>query len=153
MRISFGLFVALLGVLACNRPRADAPRATFHVADVVRSSETWETTLPGTEVPLFVSEPPVVTADDIISAELWDPKDNQIRIAVQFRADAAQRLLAATRAHQDQWIAIVVDGRVVSAPLIRGEFGPHVMVTVPQGHWQAQAILAAFLPPKKGTKA
>lgn len=81
---------------------------------------------PGQGERLYV-HPPVVTGADVASARVATVlTDNGQRlnvdavgVAVTFTAPAASRLRAATQSHVGKPLAIVVDGRVISAPVVR----------------------------------
>jgi hypothetical protein len=107
--------------------------------------------LPGTAVPLFVAKLPVATAADIEAATLLEPEGGLNRILVRFNADAGARLSNVGAAHQNQWMAVVVEGKVISAPLIRGPIGREVLITAPRGS-EVKPLFEAFLPHKKGEK-
>ena len=99
---------------------------------------------------MFVAKVPVATAAE--AATLLEPEGGLNRILVRFSADAGARLSNVGDAHQNQWMAVVVEGKVVSAPLIRGPIGREVLITAPRGS-EVKPLFEAFLPHKKGMKA
>jgi preprotein translocase subunit SecD len=69
---------------------------------------------------LVISETPVVTGSELADAEATvDPGTLQPAILLRFDAAGAQKLASFTRENMARALAIVLDGRVVSAPLIR----------------------------------
>jgi SecD/SecF fusion protein len=67
-----------------------------------------------------LSEIPVVTGSELADAEVGvDPMTFEPAILLRFGAAGTQKLAAFTRANVGRALAIVIDGRVISAPLIR----------------------------------
>jgi preprotein translocase subunit SecD len=66
-----------------------------------------------------LSEIPVVTGSELADAEAGvNPMTSEPTILLRFGAAGTQKLAAFTRANVGQALAIVIDGRVVSAPSI-----------------------------------
>ena len=69
---------------------------------------------------LVISETPVVTGSELADAEATvDPGTLQPAILLRFDATGTRKLAGFTQENMGRALAIVLDGRVVSAPLIR----------------------------------
>jgi preprotein translocase subunit SecD len=80
---------------------------------------------------LVISETPVVTGSELADAEATvDPGTLQPAILLQFDAAGTQKLTRFTQENMGRALAIVLDGRVVSAPLIREPIlGGHAQIS------------------------
>jgi hypothetical protein len=91
--------------------------------------------------------PPIFTGKDVVDAELVDSAD--VGILVSLSDEAGQRLQGATRAHRGGRLAIVLDGAVESAPVVRSEIaGGQVVIslgsTSPAARDQAELLVGAL---------
>jgi preprotein translocase subunit SecD len=109
-------------VLAYGAMQDGAP-AGFRIT-LIRGSER-------PEEGLVVSETPVVTGSDLADAEAAvDANTQQPAILLRFDAAGARKLAAFTQENLGRALAIVLDGRVVSAPLIREPIlGGHAQIS------------------------
>jgi preprotein translocase subunit SecD len=71
---------------------------------------------------IYLHESSVITNADVIEAHVVPPNEmnDHPSVAIRVTPDAAARLENATRAHIGKPIAVVVNGTVVSAPILRG---------------------------------
>jgi TonB family protein len=98
-----------------------ATRLEIRLAERAPAPGLEEVVVPGTGERLYL-HPPIVTGENVVSARVVDRAvDNgQSRVVeVTFTAQAASRLRAATQAHVGKPVAIVVNDRVVAAPVLR----------------------------------
>ena len=71
--------------------------------------------------PLFVAGEPLVTMDDVMDAEAIKNEDaTSFQIRLDLKSSAGDRLAAATKDHTGRPVAILIDGRVASAPKLSG---------------------------------
>jgi WD40 repeat protein len=104
-------------------PRADKPKtaSSFELRLASRQpTEGWSKTAvaDGGEV-VYVSNKSLATAADVASAEAIDDPAGQPALHITFTSEAATRLGHATDLYRGQPLAIVVEGRVLAAPVIR----------------------------------
>jgi hypothetical protein len=71
----------------------------------------------------------VVDNDDIADSWVAESAPGQFEVAVQFLPSGAERMFDATTAHVGRPIAILVDGSVVMAPVIRSPVADSAMIT------------------------
>jgi len=76
--------------------------------------------LAGTDRTIYLYEDAIVTNDDVVRAQVVQGDSaTTFSVAVTLTADAGARMLAATRNHVGQPVAILLDGEVVTAPVVR----------------------------------
>jgi len=103
-----------------------------------------DTPLPGlivAQVPdagrLIYLHPEIVVSNDDI-AQSWVSQDEPDRfsIGVQLLPSGAERMRRATTAHMGRPVAILIDGTVVSAPVVRSPIGDSAVIS---GHYTRAA--------------
>ena len=112
--------VALRRVVAADAPGAEWLPAT------------------GIEEGLWVERDVVAADDNLLVARAITDATGHPALSLRFDAGAAQRIAAFTRAHVGERLAVVVDGRVLTAPVIRSEItGGSLMV---EGRFTAEEV-------------
>ena len=81
---------------------------------------------------IYLHPETIVTNDDI--AQSWATEDGPDRfgVSVELLEAGAQRMRQATAAHIGRPVAILIDGQVVMAPVVRSAIGNSAMIT---GHF------------------
>jgi hypothetical protein len=110
------------------------PGERFALQDVSEhDEETGKETLVGART-FVLRAPPIVTEDDLDDAEATMASSGpypEPYVAVVFKPAAAERFRVATRDNVQRRIAIVVDGRVDSVPVVKSEIGGgHASITL-----------------------
>jgi len=116
----------LLCVVACLF--AFASIATAQTRLELRLAETepgvglTEATVAGSGRTIYLHESSVITNADVIEAHVVPPNEmnDHPSVAIHLAPDGAARLEAATRGHIGKPVAVVVNGTVVSAPILSG---------------------------------
>lgn len=115
----------MLAFTACReveRPRKkSSKRYTFEmrlVLDGAPPAGAVPMVLEDTKETIYVSPEAVITANDVKRARVQKGQLGEPTIAVSFKVEGANRLAAFTTANVGKRVALVVDGRVVSAPII-----------------------------------
>lgn len=116
---------------------AAAPAAGFHAAD------GWE---PGPRAAFYLSDETLLDGDDLDSVSVSRDAASQLGLVLSLSADGARKLAAATRVRQGQTIAIVVAGKVVSAPVVRAELGSRSLQLALPDAAAADIVTALGLP-------
>ncbi len=84
----------------------------------------------GSQPPVYVHREAVVTNSDIASAQvLPGATPGQYAVGLEFNVSGAQKMRQATATHIGKPMAILIDGQVVMAPLLRTMIGASVVVT------------------------
>lgn len=103
----------------------DATVNTYNrMSQVVKFEEVWDKTkqVLVRKVPYVLEKKVLLTGEFIRDATVrFDPQDNQPYVALSFDSIGADRFAKITRRHRGKRLAIVLDGKVQSAPVIREE--------------------------------
>ena len=88
-----------------------------------------EANVSGTEKTIYLHPEIVLSNEDVAIAEV--SKDGAARVAVslKFTAEGTRKIQAATAGHVGRPVAILIDGVVVMAPLLRSALGDSAMIT------------------------
>jgi hypothetical protein len=70
----------------------------------------------------------VVSNDDIAESSVVD-QGGAVAIAIKFEPGGAERMRQATKGHIGRPMAVLIDGRVVMAPTLRGPISDSAMIT------------------------
>lgn len=71
----------------------------------------------------------VVSNDDLSSAWVIDDGSPQVSVGVEFLASGAERMREATAQHRGRPVAILIDGVVVMAPIVRSPISESAVIT------------------------
>jgi preprotein translocase subunit SecD len=90
---------------------------------------------------------PIISASDLERAEaMSDESTGSVSVTVTLRPEAKLRLAAATREHVKRRLAILIDDRVESAPMVIGEIpGGVLSITLGGGEFEQQLEQATRL--------
>ena len=91
---------------------------SFRLAEVVQADGLVEAIDPDREKRIYLHKNELLTEKDVKSVCFSDDKNGRIGLTLHFDADAENRIRAATKAHIGKPIAILLDGKVISAPEI-----------------------------------
>lgn len=90
---------------------------------------------------IYLHAETIVSNSDIASAQVVEGGGpSQYRVDVRFTASGAEKMRAATASHVGKLAAILLDGRVVMAPVLRTPIGPSAMITGNFTRAQAEKI-------------
>jgi TonB family protein len=90
----------------------------------------------------------VLTTADVVDAQVVDAGGGRFSVQVRFTNLGSRRMAAATRAHVGRPVAIVLDGVVLAAPVVRSAIGESALLTGDFSRAQAEAIVER-LPPRR----
>lgn len=122
--------LCLLGCADAPRQTKLKPGTTFTIHDVAAQAgpNTKPLTDPDTGVVLNVIDPPLVTEANVASATVTTNEQNSVYLDVELDRPGAAKLQAAT-AVTGQQVAIVVNGNIASAPIVRAPISGRFRVT------------------------
>ena len=123
---------------------AATTRLEIRLAERVPAPGLSEAVVPGSGERLYL-HPPIVTGENVSSARVVGNGQSRM-VEVTFTAQAANRLRTATQSHVGKPVAIVVDGRVVAAPVLRDPLEGSAMISglTPD---EAEALARSLSPP------
>jgi len=99
--------------------------------------------LSGMESPLCLDRTPFLTEKDVASAELHNNSKGRPTVFLTFHDDAAVRELDITRRNVGGRVGIVVNGRIVSAPVVSSS-SRLLYIDGNYTEKQAEALVSAF---------
>jgi len=145
-----GAAVGVLSATPLPVPGQQSPGAATRLEVRLAESEPGEglveVAVAWREQPIFLHAEPVATEADVASAQVQGQDGADFSIGVVFRADAAARMAEATRGHIGRPMAILVDGEVVMAPVVRGVISDRASITGDFTREEAEAIAVGLRP-------
>ena len=128
---------------------AQGPQAQLEIrlAEAMPVAGLTAATVDGTGQAIYVETSALVTTADVAQARVLDAGGGRFSVDVTFRDEASQRMSRATAGHVGKPVAILLDGRVVAAPVVRSPIGRSALLTGNFTRAQAEAIVSR-LPPR-----
>lgn len=141
--------VAALPLTVPGAGLAQGPQAQLEIrlADFMPAAGLVNAVVDGTGQTIYQDLRALVTADDVSSARVVEALGGRFVVDVTFKDDASARLSQATATHVGKPVTIVLDGRVVAAPIVRSPIGRRALLTGNFTRTQAEAIVSR-LPPR-----
>ena len=96
-----------------------APTLEFRLADDADTSGWQRMQLPGSDKPIFVSDDASLNGGHIEKVSFYKDPNGNPTIGFTLTDDGAKAMEATTSRHLNKRLAIVLNGKVVSAPTIR----------------------------------
>ena len=143
-----GTAAAVLSALPLNLPvltRQGGTSLEIRLAESQPSAGLREVVLEGSDRRVYLRPDPVVTGADVTSARVADA-GGQYSINVTFSPTASNRLAEATKSHVGRPVAILLDGRLISAPTLRSMIRGSAVITGDFTRAQAERIAAGLRP-------
>src|SRR6266404_4272079 len=82
-----------------------------------------EVKVSGSDRSIYLHDEVVVSNSDIAAARLVQGSPAQYSVGIEFNASGAEKMRAATGGHMGKPMAILLDGQVVMAPVVRASLG------------------------------
>lgn len=96
----------------------------------------------GSDQLVYLHDEDIVTNSDIAAARVVQGNGpSQYSVSVEFNATGAEKMRAATQDHLGKILAILLDGQVVMAPVLRSPIGASAMITGNLTKTQAERIV------------
>jgi preprotein translocase subunit SecD len=76
---------------------------------------------------IYLHKVPLITNNDVVKARVLESM-GKFGIDVTFSAEGAARMETATSAHNGKPLAIIVNGDLVAAPIVRGAISSHTVI-------------------------
>lgn len=112
-----------------NIPPGAVHPIEFRLADVEPSEGLIEHTVVGTNQKVFVAAKPFATIFDLSAIQMIDDAAGHPALEITFRPESAQRLASITGQHLNRPVAILVDGKVLSAPVLRDRISSQAVIS------------------------
>jgi TonB family protein len=121
-------------------------RLEIRLAEAAPGAGLVEVAVPDGLEPVYVHGDAILTGEDVRTARVVERSPSQFDVAVTFSEAAAARVAAATRAHVGKPIAILLDSRVISAPVLRAPIGEAAVINGIFTADQARALAESLAP-------
>ena len=127
--LTFGAIVLPLIGHATQAPRDAARPAGFELrlAQEIPGEGLSEAIVEHTDKKIYLFKEALITGKDLIEARVVED-EALFRVDVVFTPEAAQRMARASQEHIGKPIAIMVDGKVLSAPIVRSMFSDRAAI-------------------------
>ena len=123
---------AYLGATAAeDKPdKKPAVKVEFRRAETEAAEGLTEATIVGTDKKIYLHKTAELTNSDITSAKPGRDADKMPCVELTLTAQGSEKIQKLTREHRDKPLAILIDGKVISAPTIRAAIsGPSVTIS------------------------
>ncbi len=117
------------------------PELAFRLAESERAEELIEAAAPNDGPTLFLHAENVLTGKDVTSVTFERNDHGEVDVTIQIESAAAKRLAAVTKANMGKRLAILLDGKVITAPIIRAEISSQAQMT---GRFSNEELLQIF---------
>jgi hypothetical protein len=105
-----------------------------------------EAVIAGTARKIYLHPEPVVVNSDITEAHIVEGENGTtFGVAIAFGAQAAAKMRRATESHIGRPVAILIDGRVVAAPVLRSPISTAALISGNFARAEAERIVAGIL--------
>lgn len=132
------------GCRTAPEPVADAVVVEFRPASDEPGEGRMPMADPFSDATLYVSDAVLISNADIVSAQVHESTEVGPRVGVQLTDAAAARFGDATEAMVGEMIAVVVNGEVVTAPIVQTRIEKHVAITGDFTMEEAERIAAGL---------
>jgi preprotein translocase subunit SecD len=95
----------------------------------------------GSERLVYLHPEPIVANEDIAQSWVLQDAPDRFGISVHFLEAGAQRMRQATANHLGRPVALLIDGRVVTAPIVRSAIGDSAVISGNYTRGEAERIV------------
>jgi hypothetical protein len=125
---------------------AAAVRFEMRLAEENPANGLREMVISGTDRTIYLHQETVVTNSDIAQAQVTrGDTASTFSVTVTFNADGAAKMLRASQSHIGRPLAILVDGEVVTAPVLRSRITTLAIISGNYTRAEAERIAAGIL--------
>jgi hypothetical protein len=124
-----------------------AVRLEVRLAEATPTLGLREAVVAGTERKIYLHSEPVVSNSDIVQAQVVEGGGGwaTFGVSITFGAEGARKMLRATESHIGQPLAILVDGEVVSAPVVRSPITTSALISGSYTRAEAERIVRGIV--------
>jgi preprotein translocase subunit SecD len=141
MRTAWWFIITLILAACSSQALGPKTRIEFRPATFTAQAGWSEMTVKETQQKIYLSETTIITSQDIASAEATFTEQGMPIVGITLTATGKQKLALATEQYLNQPIGIVVNGELLSAPVIREKItGGFAMISGIATAQEAKAI-------------
>jgi hypothetical protein len=141
--------LTLIGIAAGSRywsPVVAAVRFEVRLAEETPASGLREVVISGTDRRTYLHQETVVTNSDIAQAQvIQGDAASTFSVAITFNADGAAKMFRASQSHIGRPLAILLDGEVVMAPVVRSPITTAATISGTFTRAEAERIVAGII--------
>jgi len=138
---------AVLSALPLNLPALVLQGATALEVRLAESSPAAglvEAVVEGSNQKIYMRPESIVTSADVTRAQVVGAGGGRYSVGVAFTAAASNRLAESTKIHMGRPVAILLNGRVIAAPVVRSLIRDSAVITGDFSKAEADRIAAGF---------
>ena len=142
-----GTAAAVLSALPLDLPALGLQSATALEVRLAESSPAAglvEAVVQGSDRKVYLQPGSIVTSADVTSAQVIDAGGGRYSVGVAFSAPASNRLAESTKIHLGRPVAILLNGRVIAAPIVRSMIRDSAVISGDFSKDEADRIAAGF---------
>ena len=142
-----GTAATVLSALPLTLPPLGAQGSTsleVRLAESQPGAGLVEAIVQGSNQKVYMQPGPVVTGADVTSARVVDAGGGRYSVSVSFSAGGSNRLAESTKIHMGRPVAILLNGRVIAAPVVRSMIRDGAVITGSFTREEADRIAAGF---------
>jgi preprotein translocase subunit SecD len=137
------------GLALFSPARAGGQAATtafeMRLAETMPATGLVEAQVSGSSDKVYLHREAIVTNADVVRATVVPGITSvNFNVAVTFNSAGAAKMAKATAAHLNKPVAILINGRVVAAPIVRAQVGDQAVISGDFDRDQASAIAAGL---------
>ena len=141
-----------VGLLLCAPLAATAQTARpattafeMRLAEAEPSPGLVEAAVPDSPTKVYLHREAIVTNADVVQARVIPGITSaNFNVAVTFNSAGASKMARATASHLDKPVAILINGRVIAAPIVRSQISDQAVISGDFDNSQASAIAAGL---------
>lgn len=121
-----GMSLPLASARLDEKPKV---KVEFRRAEAKAAEGLTEAIVEGTTEKVYLHKTAAATNADIAAARSAEDDNKKPVIEIEFTKEGAKKMAALSEAQKNKRIAILIDGKVVSAPVVRAKFSTHAQIT------------------------
>jgi preprotein translocase subunit SecD len=128
---AIAMVLAAFGAAGSTPVMADDAPAKVEIrrAETKAAEGLTEATVVGSENKVYLHKEAELNGADIAQVGVTTDKDGNPAVEMTLTKDGAKKLAKLSEDHKDKPLAILVDGKVVNAPIVRATLGDKVVIT------------------------
>lgn len=149
-RARLSLALVLLGLMVSFSLAADKkPTARFEIrkAEEDPDKELQEATIASTGKKIYLHKAIELTEADILEATTTHVVGEQYGVSIKFTKKGAEKMAKLTQGHMNKPIAVLLDGKVLVAPVVRSKISDKGMIS-PFSEAECDRIVKALKKPE-----
>jgi preprotein translocase subunit SecD len=116
-------------ILAARSAPAPEVKVELRRAESKPADGLTEAKIAGTDQKVYLHKEAEITNEDIAEAKVITDERKDPAIEITFTKEGQKKMAKMTKDHKDKPLAILVDGKVVSAPIVKSEVSEKALIT------------------------